>query len=122
MLANGTPILIVEDELYIALDLAMAVEDACGKVVGPVGSVREALDLLASDAIAGAILDVNLRDGDVTPVVRALHELGIPLTIQTGVGLPANFRERYPDVPVHSKPMNAGILVNEIASLIQGQP
>ncbi len=118
VLATGTPILIVEDEPYIALDLAMAVEDAAGRVVGPVGSVREALDLLASDRVAGAILDVNLRDGDVVPVIDVLVKLGIPLTIQSGARLPSDFRRRFPALHVHSKPVNAARLVDEIGALI----
>lgn len=118
MFAAGTPILIVEDEPYIALDLAMAVKDAEGRVVGPVGSVKEALALLAAGGVAGAILDVTLRDGDVVPVLDVLLKLGIPLTIQTGVGLPADFRQRYPTLTVHSKPTSAATLVEEIAALI----
>ena len=120
MLVAGTPILIVEDEPYIAIDLAMAVEDASGRVVGPVGSVREALALVSSGPVAGAILDVNLRDGDIVPVLDILLERGIPLAIQTGVGLPADFRRRYPELPVYSKPVNAVELVEEIAALIGG--
>jgi DNA-binding NtrC family response regulator len=116
----GTPILIVEDEPYIALDLAMAVEDASGRVVGPVGSAKEALALLASAPVAGAILDVNLRDGDIVPVLDVLLERGIPLTIQTGVGVPADLRQRYPELFVHSKPVKATSLVEEIAALIDG--
>ena len=121
MLVAGTPILIVEDEPYIAVDLAMAVEDARGCVVGPVGSVKEALALLVSGPIAGAILDVNLRDGDIVPVLDVLLGRGIPLTIQTGVGLPADFRQRYPKLQVHSKPVNAARLVEEIATLIKDE-
>jgi hypothetical protein len=40
------PILIVEDELFIALELQALVEDAGGQVVGPVGSANAALTLL----------------------------------------------------------------------------
>ena len=118
MFAAGTRILIVEDEPYIALDLAMAVEDVAGRVVGPVGTVTQALELLAAGPVSGAILDVNLRDGDIVPVLDVLLEHGTPLTIQTGVGLPDDFRRRYPTLRVHSKPVNAAALVTEIAKLI----
>ncbi len=100
MLLAGAPILIVEDEPYIAIDLAMTVEDAAGRVVGPVGSVKEALALVASGPVAGAILEVNLRDGDIVPVLDVLLDRGVPLAIQTGVGLPADFRRRYPTLRV----------------------
>jgi hypothetical protein len=45
-LLNQVSVLIVEDEPFIALDLAMAVEEARGKVIGPAGSVCEALMLI----------------------------------------------------------------------------
>jgi DNA-binding response OmpR family regulator len=59
-LLNRQVIFIAEDEPYIALDLALAVEDADGLVVGPAASVEEALALLAAGPVDRAILDVNL--------------------------------------------------------------
>jgi DNA-binding response OmpR family regulator len=83
-------VLVVEDEPFIALTLAFAIEDA-GVVVGPAGSVKEALALLQSRPVSAAILDVNLADGDVSPVLEILVELGTPLIVQTSVGLPEGF-------------------------------
>jgi DNA-binding NtrC family response regulator len=84
-------VLVVEDEPFIALTLAFAIEDAGGVVVGPAGSVKEALALLQSRPVSAAILDVNLADGDVSPVLEILVELGTPLIVQTSVGLPEGF-------------------------------
>ena len=56
-------ILIVEDEVFIALDLLQAVEDAGGEAVGPATTLAQALVLIAADGLHGAILDVNLPDG-----------------------------------------------------------
>jgi DNA-binding NarL/FixJ family response regulator len=58
-LLGQAPILIVEDEPFIALELKDSVEDAGGKVVGPVGSAEAALELLETDVVAAAILDVQ---------------------------------------------------------------
>lgn len=107
-------ILIVDDEPFIALDLAMAVEDAGCLVVGPAGSVREALGLLEASRVTAAILDVNLSDGDVTPVVDVLVARGIPLIFQTGVGLPPSLKARYPDLLVYAKPIMAEQLVGKL--------
>ena len=98
-------ILIVDDEPFIALDLAMAVEDAGCLVVGPAGSVREVLSLLEASRVTAAILNVNLSDGDVTPVVEVLVARGIPLIFQTGVGLPPSLKARYPDLLFYAKPV-----------------
>ena len=43
---NGLAILIVEDEAFIAIDLADAITDLGGVVIGPVASVAEALALI----------------------------------------------------------------------------
>lgn len=111
-------ILIVDDEPFIALDLAMAVEDAGCLVVGPAGSVREALSLLEASRVTAAILDVNLSDGDVTPVVEVLVTRGIPLIFQTGVGLPPALKARYPDLLVYAKPVISERLVSIMIGLI----
>lgn len=111
-------ILIVDDEPFIDLDLAMAVEDAGCLVVGPAGRVREALSLLEASRVTAAILDVNLSDGDVTPVVDVLVARGIPLIFQTGVGLPPSLTARYPDLLVYAKPVISERLVNIMIGLI----
>ena len=43
---NGAKILVLEDEPYVALDLAQAIEQAHGVVVGPLASVAAALESL----------------------------------------------------------------------------
>jgi len=76
-LLNQVSVLIVENEPFIALDLATAVEEARGKVIGPAGSVREALMLIERHLVQAAVLDVNLSDRDVTPIAELLIEGGV---------------------------------------------
>ena len=115
---NGALILVAEDEPFISLDVALAIEDAGGEVAGPAASVKEALALIGSLPIVGAILDVNLADGDISPVAERLLIAGIPLIIQTGIGLPANLEAQFPDLPVHIKPCAAATLVVKLEALI----
>ena len=70
------PVLIVEDEPIVAMDLAFAVSDSGGEVVGPVGSVDEAFRALSHSQVGAAILDFQLRDHDVTPFAEHLAEGG----------------------------------------------
>jgi len=116
---DQSAVLIVDDEPFIALDLAMAVEDAGGFVVGPAGSVREALALLEHAQITAAILDVNLGDGDISPIVEILMARGIPLVFQTGVGLPQALKSRYPGLLVYAKPVHSDQLVQTLVGLIR---
>ena len=111
-------ILVAEDQPFIALDIALAVEDAGGAVAGPASSVAETLALIGAGTVAGAILDVSLTDGDITPVVEELVERGIPMVLQSGVGLPPGLAARFPDLVVHIKPCVAASLVEQIETLI----
>jgi CheY-like chemotaxis protein len=113
------PILIVEDEPFIALELKASIEDAGGKVVGPVGSVQAAIQLLKTDVIAAAILDVELTDGKVTPVAEALLARRIPMVFQSGVQLPSDLRRQCADVVFYKKPASAQLLLEKLAELIK---
>ena len=55
-LLSENRILVVEDELLIALDLTSAIEEAEGIVIGPVRSAADALSVLGEGAVDGAIL------------------------------------------------------------------
>lgn len=118
MLLNQTCVLVAEDEPFIALDLALAVEDAGGEVVGPASSCEEAMTLLATRAVGAAILDVNLLDGDCSAVVERLVSLGVPVIIQTGVGLPPGLAARFPSLFVQIKPCLAANLIARLETLI----
>ena len=115
---SGTLVLVAEDQVFIALDLALAVEDAGGEVAGPVASVKHALELIKTRPIAAAILDSNLTDGDITPVATLLIEAGIPIIIQSGVGLTPELAARYPQLVVHIKPYVAADLVADLAAMV----
>ena len=113
---NGLPILIVEDEALIAIDLAEAIEGVQGQAVGPVATVADALALLDEKTIGAAILDANLLDRDVTPLALALIERGIPFVIHTGTGVPQELAELHPHLPVIPKPARSNRV---LAALLQ---
>lgn len=118
---DGAVILVAEDQPFIALELAFSVEDAGGNVVGPAASVRHALALIKEHLISAAILDFNLTDGDVTPVIAALTEANIPFIIQSGIGLMPELSARFPASIVYSKPNDPSELVSKIGVLIAAQ-
>lgn len=111
--------LIVEDEPFVALDLALSVEDAGGMVVGPAATLKEALSLVGGD-IKAAILDVHLPDGDVGPVLHKLMGRGIPVVVQTGGGLPTALQEKYPDLLVLLKPNDPLELIAYLSQRLGG--
>ena len=115
---NQLSILVAEDQPFIALDIALAVEDAGGKVVGPAASSEEALALLATGTVAAAIVDVNLLDGDCSDVVEVLVGLDVPFIVHTAVDLPEALTARFSGLVVQSKPCPAAALVARLGLLI----
>lgn len=109
-------VLVVEDEIFVALDVAATVEDANGTVLGPVGTVRQAIDIINRNEVDAAILDVNLADGDVEAVLDRLKSRDVFVVIHTGGGLPARLAARYPGIPVFQKPVLPSRLTCALAS------
>lgn len=100
---QGLRVLVVEDEALVA----MLIEDMLGdfgcQVLGPAGSIRQALDAIERDPPDAAILDVNLGGEPVYPVADALRRCGAPFVLATGYG-EMGVAEGYRDAPVLQKP------------------
>lgn len=116
---KGRRILIVEDEPFIAFDLADAVEGAGGEVVGPAMSISEAHRLLEEAPVEAAILDVDLPDGTIEPVVAELVARRVALIIHTGAGLTPKLAASYPQLDVFSKPTAVTTLTAVLANRLR---
>ena len=112
----GARVLIVEDEPFIALNIAFGVEQAGGIVLGPAMTIAEALELIETAQVDCAIVDVDLPDGTIAPVLNRLCP-SVPVVVHTGVGLPAPLREAYPDLTVFSKPTSPSVLTRSVQAL-----
>ena len=112
-------ILIVEDNCYLALDLSIAVEESNGRVIGPVGTVAEALALLEDEPIAAAVLDSQLAGRDVTPVAMVLAAKGVPFIIHAATGLPPGVERFHPETPLLVKPVHADAIVASLLDEIK---
>ena len=117
---NNVSVLVAEDQPFIALDLALAVADAGGKVVGPTASCDEAMTFLSTGIVGAAILDVNLVDGDSLALVEVLVDLRVPFIVHTAVDLPPALATRFSGLVVQIKPCPAANLVARLESLIAG--
>jgi CheY-like chemotaxis protein len=101
-------VLVVEDEYFIADDMARALERLGAEVVGPVPSREQALALIAAGGrLDAAVLDLNLRGESVLPVADTLAERGVPFVFATGYDrafIPAAFdRVRLCEKPFDSR-------------------
>lgn len=101
----GRSVLIIEDEPLIGLELVTMLEDAGAEVVGPVGSVDEALEAIKGRRFDAAFLDGNLRGHTVEEVASRLTKAATPFVFVSGYGresLPASFGH----VPIVAKPFS----------------
>lgn len=82
----GKRVLIVEDELLVALLIEDFLVDLGCSTVGPCGSVETALEAARDWTFDLAVLDVNLDGEQVYPVADVLTERQIPFLFLSGYG------------------------------------
>ena len=111
-------VLIVEDEYFLADDMAQVLQRLGASVVGPVQTPDNALALLADEPVDAAILDINLKGEMVFPVADALREQGVPFVFATGYD-EAVVPEAYKDVPRWEKPFKPEDLAKALPELVQ---
>ena len=109
--------MIVEDDYFIARDLADEFQEAGLSIVGPVPSLSKALAHLEQEQIDGAVLDINLDGEKVYEVADALIERNVPIVFVTGYERPS-IPDRYRDVPLWLKPVDCGRVVEALERLI----
>ena len=101
----GMRLLVAEDEFILAQHLAEVVEGFGVRVVGPVPSVDDALDLVAQGAaIDAAMLDISLRGQSVYPLADALLGRRVPIVFTSGYGREC-IPQRFDAVPLLMKPV-----------------
>jgi DNA-binding LytR/AlgR family response regulator len=114
---RGRCLLVVEDEFMIALDLAQWLEELGMQVIGPAGSVSDALKLVEANAgrIDGALLDINLRGERVYPVADALAVRGLPFAFTSGYD-DMVIAPPYANAQRYEKPVDRGRVVEWLAA------
>src|SRR6476661_6462936 len=105
---RGRSILVVEDELLIAMDIAGALEKA-GARATMTTTVRHALILIEHDGLSGAITDHALSDGDSTNLSARLKERGIPYISYSGYSAVAGADRAAPHI---TKPVPMDFLMS----------
>lgn len=115
---GGACILLVEDEVLIACDIAIAIEDAGGVVVGPASSLGRALSLIETSLPTAAILDVRLGSDDVGSAARLLTQKGVPFVFHTGHA-DSEVLAEWSDVPILRKPVPPARLIEAVQRLLR---
>jgi PAS domain S-box-containing protein len=82
---GGAPaVMIVEDEVLVALDLQESIRSLGYEVVGPYARLSDAIEGAETQAIDFAILDLNLNGEMTYDLAEQLQQRGIPIVFTTG--------------------------------------
>ena len=118
---TGKRILIVEDEYWLASEIAGALKDEGAEIVGPVSTLEAAQRLLASHKPDCAVLDVNLRGRMAFPIADQLQEAEVPFAIASGYEM-QSLPESLARVPYLRKPFDPSALRNLLPELLAAEP
>ena len=115
------PILLVEDQMLIAVDAEMMLAEMGFANVVTVGTSSEALGRLRTFRPAAAVLDVNLGLDTSIVVATELRRMGTPFIFATGYGDSSIIPPELADIRVVRKPYSADELGSAILHLIGGR-
>ena len=97
-------IMVVEDELLVAMNLEDLLEEFGFEVVGPYPTLAEARVALEADDLDGAVLDVNVRGELVFPLAQDLVARHVPVVFCTGNAESGRFPPGLAALPRVAKP------------------
>lgn len=109
-------VLVVEDEILIAMMLEDTLEGLGYAIVGPAHRFADGLAAAESEDIDLAVLDLNLDGQRSLPIADKLAERGIPFIFATGYG-EAGLQGLHPDAPVLRKPFSTGEICSALGRL-----
>jgi DNA-binding response OmpR family regulator len=113
---SGYRVLVVEDSYFIALEVCDALMQHGATIVGPIADIADPCARLRKESIDCAVLDINVRGGQVFALARELMLAGVPLIFATGYSeqfIPKEFC----GCPVVSKPIELSVLISAIVAL-----
>jgi len=114
-------VLIVEDEVLIAEDIAHEVRSRGGRTMGPLASTGQALEFLKSNRPDCVVLNALLFGERTTAVGSLLRELRVPFVVVTGYRperLPPPLRAG----PCIRKPFSLDNLIEAVGTVLRAPP
>lgn len=110
-------VLVVEDNMIIAMEAEDILRDLGAADVRIAGNVADALRHLDEAMPDFALLDVNLGDENSERVAQRLADAGVPFAFATGYGDVAGLTSEFADTPVLQKPYTK----RDLAGVLAGQ-
>jgi len=98
-------ILVVEDDYLTAVAVCDVVRDCGFAVAGPVQKVESGLQLISTQAVQAAIIDINLNGTESYPLCHELGKRHVPFVFLTGHS-PSSIAPKFQAVPLLPKPID----------------
>ena len=114
-------VLIVEDDVLIALHLEDLLTALGHEVVGQATRVEKAMEIVRDCDIDFAVLDINVAGTQSFPVADILRQRGIPFAFASGYGS-EGLMDGYRDFPALRKPYSQEDLEGTIAQVFVDSP
>jgi two-component sensor histidine kinase/CheY-like chemotaxis protein len=108
-LEAGNRVLLVEDEILVAMMMKDILTELGFSVIGPFSRLSEAMVAAVHEDINAGIIDVNLGGEFVYPVADVLAARKIPFVFVTGYGV-ESIDSRFGYVPIVKKPVQRQVL------------
>lgn len=115
----GLRVLVVEDEVAIAMLVEDMLLDLGAVVIGPAGRLSQGKSLAETEEVDIAILDVNVAGESVYPIVDVLAQRGVRFIFSTGYGA-GGIDPSWRDRPVLQKPFTQSELETALGQAVQG--
>jgi two-component sensor histidine kinase/CheY-like chemotaxis protein len=112
---NSGNVLLVEDEAMVVMMVEEVLNELGLRMIGPYGTVDEALRAVRESSVDAAVLDINLEGRSVFPVVDLLLEKRVPVAFISGYGA-ESLDSRYAHIPFVQKPIDRRILIELFTS------
>lgn len=113
-MTTGLAILVVEDEVLIALAIEAELRREGAEVIGPCTTLKDCLSTIDERRVDAAILDVDLNGETVFPAAERLRERGVPFVFHTGHGDAPRLIRQFPGVRICRKPMDVSDLLDDL--------
>jgi DNA-binding response OmpR family regulator len=115
---TGRKILIVEDDPLIAMELEERLGELGYVVLGPVGTLDAAEQLIAAQRPDAALLDANLDGVSSAPLGVKLAGMRVPFAFCTGYDTIKNAPAEVANAPVLTKPISDADLKAGLKTLL----
>ena len=118
---RGRTILIIEDSPLVAANLEEILLELGCEVVGPAGTMADALQLSEQGDFDAAMVDLNIRGSKAFSLLRILAQRNTPFILVTGYA-DWSMPEEWSQAPRMPKPFHKEMVERSLLSLFHEQP